>query len=203
MSAAHGFGSPAHLAGRFFTALWPGGPPARDEQWALGLLLPGEQQLWRRMSGPDRRHGVSVARRAVQLLGGGEAPREVVAAALLHDVGKVEAGLGTFSRVGVTLAAIAVGRERLVASGSSPAGVGPVASGHADARADDGRSMAGRGLRRRAAVYLCHDKLGGDLLRQAGSHELTVQWAEQHHLPPGAWTLDPRTACALKEADGD
>ncbi len=36
--------------------------------------------------------------------------REVVAAALLHDVGKIEAGLGTWARAGVTFAAMAVGR---------------------------------------------------------------------------------------------
>src|SRR5439155_19397161 len=46
--------------------------------------------------GPDRRHSSAVARRA-----GG--PEEVSAAALLHDVGKVEAGLGTFGRVLATV----------------------------------------------------------------------------------------------------
>ena len=97
---SHGFGSWGHLAGRFFGALSPAGPPP-DEEWALSSLLDGEQVLWHRMSGPDRRHAVGVARETVRLLRGlvsarGLATREVVAAALLHDVGKVESGLGTF-----------------------------------------------------------------------------------------------------------
>ena len=98
--ASNGFGSWHHLAGRFFGALSPAGPPADDEAWALSSLLEGEQALWARMSGPDRRHAVGVARDTVQLLQPASPPRDVVAAALLHDVGKVESGLGTFARVG-------------------------------------------------------------------------------------------------------
>jgi hypothetical protein len=87
-----------HLAKRFFGSLRRGGPAPADEQWALDVLLPGERALWSRMSDPDRRHAVGVARRV------GEArPRPVLAAALLHDVGKVESGLGTFARVWATL----------------------------------------------------------------------------------------------------
>ena len=178
------FGSAGHLAVRFFTALWPGGPAADDEAWALGNLLPGEQQLWHRMSGPDRRHAVAVARQAIKTLesGGAPVPPEVIAAALLHDVGKVETGLGTFARVGVTLAAIVAGRERL---------------------ANGGESASRNSLRRRVAIYLTHDKVGARLLREAGSNELTATWAEQHHMPVSRWTLDANLAHALKDADGD
>ena len=183
------FGSAGHLATRFFIALWPGGPSASGEAWALGNLLPGEQELWQRMSGPDRRHGVAVARRAEEGLASAGTPvaREVLAAALLHDVGKVEAGLGTFARVGVTLAALAAGRKRLASfpNASFPNGGTP------------------SGLRRRVALYLAHDKVGARLLREAGSEDLTATWAEQHHLPSHAWTLDGRVAGALKAADGD
>lgn len=106
-----GFGSFGHLAARFFGALDPRGPSVAEEAWALGWLVPGEKDLWRRMSGPDRRHAAGVAREVAERLGG--ASREVMAAALLHDVGKVESGLGTFARVWVTLAAMAVGRSRV------------------------------------------------------------------------------------------
>lgn len=194
MGSAGGFGSFRHLAGRFVGALSPAGPSAADEAWALGWLLPGEQTLWARMSGPDRRHAVGVARDTLQLLAPGETarhrgdpptegvPREVVASALLHDVGKIESGLGTFARVGVTLLAIGAGRARLT---------GPAAL------------SAPSRLRARIALYLTHDRVGGGLLRQAGSHELTISWAEQHHLPPERWTVEPRVAQALKAADGD
>jgi hypothetical protein len=176
------FGSWRHLAARFFDALSPAGPPRSDEEWVAGQLLPGEQALWQRMPGRDRRHAVAVARETLRLLGdGGPAPRPVVAAALLHDVGKIESGFGPFGRVAVTLAAIAVGRARLVAP---PA------------------SRSGR-LRRRVRLYLTHDRLGGALLRRAGADPLTVTWAEQHHQPPERWTVDQRFGAALKTADGD
>jgi hypothetical protein len=188
---SHGFGSWHHLAGRFFGALSPAGPPPQDEEWALSSLLEGEQLLWGRMSGPDRRHAVEVARETIRLLDEatpaqeGSLPREVVAAALLHDVGKVESGLGTFARVGVTLAAIGAGRTRLLDwAGSSPPRSRP-------------------SWRARIGMYLTHDRLGAELLQHAGSNELTTTWAREHHLSPARWTVDKRVAAALKEADGD
>lgn len=96
-----------HLAKRFAGSLRPGGPPTADESWAVGHLLPGEVAVWRRMSGPDRRHAVGVARRV------GDHERPVIAAALLHDSGKVVSGLGTFARVGATLVGMLLGRDRL------------------------------------------------------------------------------------------
>lgn len=100
-----------HLARRFFGALDPRGPSVDDEGWVADALAPGEQALWRRMSGPDRRHAVGVARDVVARLGDDAATRPVVAAALLHDVGKLDAGLGTLARVPATVAGL-VARER-------------------------------------------------------------------------------------------
>jgi len=164
------FGSLSHLAGRFFGALSPAGPPRADEDWALDRLLAGEQALWRRMSGQDRRHAVAVARRAAALLerDATAADRPVLAAALLHDVGKVEAGVGTLARVAVTCAAVAVGPAR---------------------------------LRGRARRYVEHDRIGGELLRAAGSDPLTIAWAEQHHLAADRWTIDRRIGGLLRQAD--
>jgi hypothetical protein len=102
---------PLHLARRFFGSLRPGGASAGDEVWARANLLPGERQVWERMSGADRRHSAGVARDVAAALGP-DATRPVVAAALLHDSGKVVSGLGTFSRVGATLVGAVVGRER-------------------------------------------------------------------------------------------
>ncbi len=63
------------------------------------------------MSGSDRRHAVGVARDVVAILGPGT-ERPVLAAALLHDVGKVEAGLGTLARVPATILGLLGGRIR-------------------------------------------------------------------------------------------
>ncbi|MED6329025.1 MAG: hypothetical protein VX450_00855, partial [Actinomycetota bacterium] len=56
-------GRPRHLARRFVGSLRPGGPSSTEEAWATGYLLAGEADLWRSMSGADRRHAVAVARR--------------------------------------------------------------------------------------------------------------------------------------------
>jgi hypothetical protein len=91
----------AHLIARFVTSL-PATPPAvADEVWAEDHLVPGERALWVRLSNQDRRHSISVARRFVDRRP--DATRAEVAGALLHDVGKLECGLGTFGRVVATV----------------------------------------------------------------------------------------------------
>ncbi len=169
-----------HLTRRFFGSLRPGGPGAADREWAESQLLPGELELWRRMPGPDRRHSVVVARRVQRALGE-QAARPVLAAALLHDVGKLDAHLRTYGRVVATLAGGVVGRDDAVI--------------HQWTRT--------RGFTRRVGLYLTHPELGGDQLALAGSDPLTVAWAREHHLPPEQWTLDPAVAEALHAADDD
>ena len=110
---------------------------------------------------------------------GHEATRPVLAAALLHDVGKIESGLGTYGRVVATLSAKVAGAEM----------------------ATTWRRQ--RGFARRVGLYLHHDRLGGDLLELGGSDPLTAAWARQHHLPASDWTVDPEIGAALKAADDD
>lgn len=252
MDSAREFGSLSHLVRRFFGALSPAGPSEDDEAWARSWLQTGEQALWEQMSGPDRRHGVDVARRAMDLLGlgrpgddahepgnlvtsppdgrrvppegvvgsghgGSDRYRAVVAAALLHDVGKIESGFGTVARAGVTALAMLVGRARLVRASDSP--TASSVGGPGTARQPMGRpgiSSGGTGRRearypwtgrqgigRRVALYLSHDRVGGDLLRLAGSEPLTSAWAAEHHLHESRWTIDRKIGSALKVADGD
>jgi hypothetical protein len=184
MALAGGFGSIRHLAGRFFGSLSPRRPGVADETWALSHMLEGERQLYRRMSAADQRHAIAVARRAVALLGSkAELDRAVVASALLHDVGKVASDLGPFSRAIVTVCALVLGRHRVIESGRTT-------------------RWEGSPLKR-AQMYLSHDRIGGALLREAGSDALTVAWAEQHHLPAERWTIGTREGQALKAADDD
>lgn len=149
-----------HLARRFLGSLRPGGPSPADEAWVRTLLVPGEVALWERMPGADRRHAVGVARRV---------PPELAPAALLHDVGKVVSGFGTFARVGATLLGL-LRRDR----------------------------WGGR-----IGQYLHHPDLGSALLADAGSDELTVAWAREHHLPPERWTVPHDAGTLLKAADDD
>lgn len=167
-----------HLARRFFGSLRPGGPTAEGEAWARSHLLDAEQALWARMSNPDRRHAVVVARRVERALGH-EATRPIIAAALLHDVGKVESGLRTYGRVAATLSGKIGGRDM----------------------AD--RWRRSRGFTRRVGLYLQHPDIGGDLLELGGSDPLTVAWAREHHLPEEQWSIPVETGRALRDADDD
>ena len=165
-------GRATHLVRRFFGSLRPGGPGKAAEAWVAERLLPGELELWRSMSRPDRRHAHGVARRVERALGE-EATRPVLAAALLHDVGKTRVGLRTPGRVLATLVGMARGHER--------------------AAQGDGR----------IARYLRHDVIGADLLAAAGSDPVTVAWTREHHLPREQWTVPQPAADALKAADDD
>ncbi len=168
-----------HLVRRFLGSLWPGPPRARDEAWAREHLLPGERLIWARMSNPDRRHAVQVARDVVAELGP-DADRPVVAAALLHDSGKVVSGLGTMARVGATVWWGLIDPARAVDWARRPSGV-----------------------RHRLGAYRRHPELGSELLADAGSDPLTVAWAREHHLPVDRWTVPPRVGLVLKTCDGD
>lgn len=170
--------SALHLTKRFFGSLWPFGPRQDADAWATGHLLEGELHLWRRMAPQDRRHSIGVARRVVESLGE-KASREVVAAALLHDVGKVDSDLGTFLRVVATASAKVAGHET------------------ADLW------VRSSGVTRRIGLYLKHPSIGGDLLAMAGSDPLTVAWAREHHQPAESCSLDLDVADALRNADDD
>ncbi len=118
-----------HLARRWVTSLSRRQPAQADTEWAESQLLAGEVVLWRQMSAPDRRHAIEVAHRFDAA--GGPWSRDEVAGALLHDVGKLQSGLGTFGRVVATIAGPRtarfrgyhdherIGAEMLAAAGSS------------------------------------------------------------------------------------
>jgi hypothetical protein len=103
----------------------------------------------------------------------------VLAAALLHDVGKLDAGLGTYGRVVATVSALVAGRDTAEAWSRR------------------------RGFTRKVGLYLRHPELGGGMLALAGSDPLTVAWAREHHLPRDRWTVPVEVADALKAADDD
>lgn len=163
----------------------PGGPGRGDLAWVEAQLLPAELTLWASMPAADRRHAVDVAKRVdrgVDALPADAIPsgtRPVVAAALVHDVGKTVSHLSTFGRVMATLLRGWLGHERVAAW------------------------TEGRGVARRVGLYVEHPRLGGDLLELAGSDPLTVTWTREHHLPPDAWQVPEPVGQLLKAADDD
>ena len=171
-------GGTDHLIRRFFGSLRRGGPSPADCSWVGDQLNEAECGLWEQMSGPDRRHSVAVAREVDHRLGRGST-MPVRAAALLHDVGKIDADLGTGGRVVATLAAKVLGRDSAQ------------------------RWRQAKGFRGKIGRYLHHPEIGAEMLERAGSDPLTVAWAAEHHRPTAEWTLDPATAAVLHEVDND
>lgn len=91
----------AHLAKRFVLSLVPSQVQEIERQWVHLVLTPSELDLWNKMMAQDRRHSVMVGRRFVKYRP--TASQSEIAGALLHDVGKSVARLGTFARVIATL----------------------------------------------------------------------------------------------------
>jgi hypothetical protein len=167
-----------HLTRRFFGSLKPGGPSDVDRSWVETTLSEAEYALWSRMSGPDRRHSAQVGRDVERMLGA-EATAPVLAAALLHDVGKIDADLGTWGRVIATLSAKVAGRDAAKLW------------------------IKSSGFTRKVGLYLHHPEIGADMLELAGSDPLTVSWTEEHHRPADEWTLPAAITTALDAADND
>ncbi len=137
-----------HLVRRFVSSVSRREPGATDMTWAESNLLESEVQLWRRLSPPDRRHAITVARRFTSM---GSWTREEMAGALLHDIGKIGSDLGTAARVLATIVGPRterlrryhdherIGAEMLATAGSSPVtvdlvrGEGPAAAALAKA----------------------------------------------------------------------
>jgi len=169
-----------HLARRFLGALSPAAPPAADATWAEAHLTEPERTLFASMANHDRRHAIGVARRALAQRGV-DAPDDLAAAALLHDVGKVRAGLGPVGRARATVRIAVLGRERV--------------------RTEVARTE----WTRRVALYADHPGLGAADLLARGARPRVAGWAAVHH--DGArWSdsgFGPDDTAALAAADDD
>lgn len=81
--------------------------------------------------------------------------------------------------------------------GKTPAGLGTLARVAATAAGAVAPSL----LRGRWALYDAHPRVGAEMLRNAGSAEMTVVWAQEHHLDPDQCSLGPDAAETLAAAD--
>lgn len=171
-----------HLVLRFVTSLCALPPGAADEAWVADRLGDGEFALWAAQARYDRRHTLRVARRVDRLLAGRDDRHDWVAAALLHDVGKIQADLGLVGRSVATAVGGVVGK----------------------------RVMAGwhdeSGVRGRFGRYAAHGEIGGAMVRAAGGRESSARWAEVHHLVGGRNPVKPpdlpvEAVTALKLSD--
>jgi hypothetical protein len=171
-----------HRVARFVRSLRAVPTSPVEDAWAAGHLTPGEQVLYAAMPSVDRRHAVDGARAVLTAVPdpGHDTIGAAVEAALVHDVGKRHAHLGTVGRSLATVAGWAV-------------------------RSDTRRSAWARrsGWRGRVGAYLRHDVVGADEVAAAGGSALAVAWTAGHHDPARVAALDAPTELirALVAAD--
>lgn len=86
-------------------------PPSDEEiDDVRDVLTPEEYGLWSRQNVRDQRHSIHIWRRFVVLHPSANVEEE--RAALLHDIGKIASGLGTFGRIAATIVGPRIGRFR-------------------------------------------------------------------------------------------
>lgn len=166
-----------HRIPRFFVSLVPMAAASDDVAWAQSWLNERERALFDRMSNQDQRHAIRVARRveAAYSLSSPEL-RVALAAALLHDVGKVECGLGTYGRVIAALCELVAADMAEIWQQKS-------------------------GMTRRIGMYLRYPEIGVDLLRLAESDPLVIAWSREHHLDKDEWSVPVEFGRVLAAAD--
>jgi len=164
----------SHLAYRthqFWSAL--AGPHLRvDPKVLLSDLTPAQIALFYRMQASEQAHGYQVFRR---LQSAGQTDPDLLAAALLHDAGKILYPPTVLDRVVVVIGYHFFRRGAVSWSKGTPAG-----------------------FRRPFVIAAHHPAWGADLARQAGASPRTVDLIRRHHDPSA--TNDPLLA-TLQAAD--
>jgi hypothetical protein len=138
-------------------------------------MSPAEASLFDAMDVRDRAHSIRVGRTVARQT----VDRPVVAAALLHDVGKSRAHLGLIGRVAATMVGV-LGRRSWIR-----------------------RFEMGDGFCGRITLYLEYPELGRSLLIEAGSDPLVSTWAAEHHEPSERWSVPTDIGKLLADADAD
>ena len=130
-----------------------------EREWAKSMLLPREFALWSQMGDYDQAHSIYVAREAHRRLSQDSLRDKSVwiAAALLHDVGKMAANLSPPERVVGTL----IGKY-------VPFDLGQRFRGSSSKKA------------RRIGMFLMHGEVGAGLVREAGGREIVAYWCDFH-----------------------
>ena len=167
--------------GQFFTHLWPRPLTAAERAEVEGVLGAGLAQLFRRQTAGEQAHSLRVMRTVTNAGGLYAARRELLQAALLHDVGKSAAPLSLVERAVVVLV-------RRLAPGAAR-------------RWGEGEP---RGWRRPFVTALRHAEWGADLCAEAGAPPLTVDLIRRHQTPLAqAASPEDEMLAALQAADDD
>ena len=175
--------------GQFFAHMRPRPLTPAEKAEVEGVLGAGLAQLFRRQTAGEQAHSLRVMRSVVNAGGPYAARRELLQAALLHDVGKSRAPLSLADRALVVLA-------RRAAPDAARRWGRPEAAGEA--------AGAARGWRRPFVTALRHADWGADLCAEAGALPLTVDLIRRHQTPlANPATPEDEMLAALQAADDD
>jgi len=147
-------GALRYRVGQFLRALTARVSEEEVEQ-GISILTPEAQALFRRQATQDRHHALAVYHALRQT---GHTNLQLLAAALLHDVGKAAARLPAWQRAAIVLL------ERFAP--------------HLLARLSRGEP---RGWRRPLVIYAQHAEVGARWAQEAGCAPLTVALIRRHH----------------------
>lgn len=155
---------------------------------AIHILTPEAQRLFRRQTVQDQRHALAVY---LALREAGHTDRQLLAAALLHDVGKAAAPLSAWQRAAIVLLDRFAPRLLACLSRVEP-------KGHILSLPKD--------WRRPFVVYARHPEIGAHWAQEAGCSPLTVALIRRHQEdikkhPPFTVT-EKELLAALQAADG-
>lgn len=165
---------PFHRVWQFLHAL-TARPLTRGEQRDVAeVLSPVQLALFRQMSTSDQRHSLKVVRTLTAM---GMTTRDLLVAALLHDIGKSRYHLHLWERVMV-----------VVIRAFGPTTASRWGKEHAN------------GWRRPFVIYQQHSQWGADMAVAAGCSALTVELIQKHH-DQGEAPADSGLLCALQLAD--
>tara|TARA_B100001250_G_scaffold399321_1_gene408599 strand:- start:1524 stop:2045 length:522 start_codon:yes stop_codon:yes gene_type:complete len=165
-----------HLTKRFWFSLKPQELSGKDLNWVRSHLSESEFAYWEKLSTADKDHSFRVAKQAESEIG--EKGKEFMAAALLHDIGKLESRFTTFGRVFATLWCLFFPFRKM-----------------------EKWEERTKGLRRRLIDYAKHPELGAELLKGIDSKQQTIAWVLEHHSEREKWETPKEIAEILSSSD--
>lgn len=130
-----------------------------DLDYVAAHLAPSELALFLRMPRAEQHHGIDLCR-ALEAENNHDA--DVLAAALLHDVGKSVVSPRPWERVWVVLAEYFLPERAEAWSRGAP-----------------------EGWRRGFVIRRCHPAWGAQMVEEAGASPRAVELIRHHHAPPG------------------
>ena len=172
------FGGLKHLGARFLFSVVKSKDEEVTKSELLKIMTKDERDLFFQQKKVDQTHSLRSAK-SIYAQNGDQVHTDLVIAAALHDVGKLESELGIVGRIAATCLAFIFGLGRVHSWGSKREGT----------------------LLNRVSKYVTHPEIGAQMLEEAKSCQLAISWALDHHKQEKDSTIDKNLFVVLQKAD--